>query len=145
MKQVLLFALSFLVVSAALTWLWLAAGNSLYVEFMTPIANGVYESLGFSKVGTMNRTRFINLVPFTALMLLTPRLSLRRRFLGLGLGLAFLSISHVALNGIAIASGNVARLPRFAMLTSDALPFLLWFLCARESVLETLRRIERDT
>lgn len=127
-----------------MTWFWLTAGNTLYVDFMTPIANEIYHSIGFTSVGTMNRTRFINFVPFTALMLLTPRLSPRRRFGGLLLGLVVLAISHVILNGIAIATGNVARIPRPAMLTSDAMPFVLWFFCARDSLIETLRRAQGE-
>ena len=144
MKQALLFTLSFTVVSLVLTWLWLAGGNVLYAELMTPIAREIYEGLGMREFGSMRRARFINLVPFAALMLLTPRLSFRRRFGGLALGLVVLSISHIALNGFATFSTTRTKLPLGAALLSDAMPFLLWFVLGRSFIQETLRRVRGE-
>ncbi len=143
MKQAILFILSFAVLSLALTWLWLAGGNVLYARLMTPIAGEIYDALGLQGHGTMGRTRFINLVPFASLMLLTPKLSWRRRFGGLVLGSGLIMLSHIAFNGAAIVTQTPRRLPRVGMLVSDAMPFVLWYVFAREFLKDTLSKIRR--
>ncbi len=141
MKQILLFTLKFVALTLALTWLWLAGGNALYAEIMQPIAREFHQWVGLRGPGTMGRTRFINLVPFISLMLLTPRLSLRRRWGGLAIGLSILVLSHLLLNAIAVGSHMRGRLPPTAALASDAMPFLIWFMIAREFVQEAMRKI----
>jgi hypothetical protein len=141
MKRVLLFALSFVVLTVPLTWLWLSGGDRLYARAVTPFARELYEWLGITGKGTMLRMRFINLVPFTTLMLLTPSLSWRRRGLALLVGWIVLVLSHVALNGYAMATGSRGQLPPVAALGSDAMPFLLWFVFARDFVRETMRSV----
>ncbi len=141
MKQILLFTLSFVALSFALTWLWLAGGNALYAETMQPIAREIHQWVGLRRAGTMGRARFINLVPFVTLMLLTPRLSRRRRWGGLAIGLLILVLSHLLLNAIAVGSHARGRLPPTAALASDAMPFLIWFMIAREFVQEAMRKI----
>jgi hypothetical protein len=146
MKQALLFALSFAALSLLLTWLWLGGGNALYAAMMQPIANSIYDALGLPGHGTMRRLRFINFVPFTALMILTPRLSMRRRLGGLAIGWLVLAAFHIALNGIAIsAATSQKRLPPMAAFTSDAMPFLIWYVIARDFVQATLRRVQGRT
>ena len=134
MKQILLFTLSFAALSLFLTWLWLAGGNKLYADLMTPASLALHELLELKGRGTMQRMRFINLVPFTALVLLTPGLSPKRRFGGLVLGWLTLMLSHLALNAFAVAQASRGMLPRTAALLSDSLPFVLWFFVAREFV-----------
>ncbi len=141
MKQILLFTLSFVALSSALTWFWLAGGNALYAETMQPIAREIHQWVGLRGPGNMSRTRFINLVPFVCLMLLTPRLSRRRRWGGLAIGLLILVLSHLLLNAIAVDSQTRGRLPPTAALASDAMPFLIWFVIAREFVQEAMRKI----
>jgi len=141
MKQILLFTLKFVALTLALTWLWLAGGNALYAETMQPIARELHQWVGLRGPGTMGRTRFINLVPFISLMLLTPRLSLRRRWGGLAIGLFILVLSHLLLNAIAVGSHMRGRLPPTAALASDAMPFLIWFMIAREFVQEAMRKV----
>jgi hypothetical protein len=144
MKQILLFTLSFLAVSLALTWLWLAGGNALYAETMQPIAREIHQWVGLRRAGTMDRARFINLVPFVTLMLLTPRLSRRRRWGGLAIGLLILVLSHLLLNAIAVGSHARGRLPPTAALASDAMPFLIWFVIAREFVQKAIRKVRNQ-
>lgn len=143
MKRALLLALSFAGLTALGTWLWLAGGDALYAKAIAPLAREIYQLLGISGRGTLRRTRFINLVPFTALMLLTPRLASRRRLAGLLLGWLVLVVSHIALNGYAMASGSKGKLPPVAALASDAMPFVLWLVFAREFVRETLSSARR--
>ena len=90
MKRILLFALSFSALTLVLTWLWLAGGNAFYGLTMQPVAREINEWIGLSGPGTMLRNRFINMVPFVSLMLITPRLSLRKRLGGLAIGLLVL-------------------------------------------------------
>ena len=140
MKQILLFTLSFVALSVALTGLWLAGGNALYAETMQPIAREIHQWVGLRGPGTMGRARFINLVPFVSLMLLTPRLSRRRRWGGLAIGLLILVLSHLLLNAIAVGSHTRGRLPPTAALASDAMPFLIWFVIARKFAQEAIRK-----
>lgn len=143
MKQILRFTLSFAVLSALLTWLWLSGGDRAYALWMTPISLDLHEFLGIQGRGSMQRLRFINLVPFTALVLLTPGLSRRRRFGGLALGYLVLMLSHLALNAYAVAQSSRGMLPRTAGLLSDSLPFILWFFIAREFVRSLMQQIKR--
>ncbi len=140
MKQILLFTLSFVALTMLGTWLWMAGGDVLYDRALGPIARELYALLGIEGRGSFRRTRFINLVPFTALMLLTPGLGTRRRARGLLLGWLVLVGSHLALNGYAMASQARGNLPLFAAQLSDALPFLLWLVLARDFVAGHIRR-----
>ncbi|HKK53173.1 MAG TPA: hypothetical protein VKA74_16365 [Myxococcota bacterium] len=140
MKQVLLFALSFVVLTMLGTWLWMAGGDRLYAQALRPVALEIYGLTGVTGRGTLVRTRFINLVPFTALMLVAPGLAMRKRIVGLLIGWCLLALSHVALNGYAMTLGARGHLPRFAAQASDAMPFLLWLFLARDSVRALLRR-----
>jgi hypothetical protein len=143
MKRALLFTLGFVALTTFLTWLWLSGGNRLYAEAIEPLAREIYRLLGVHGRGTLLRTRFINIVPFTALMLLTPRLGLRKRLLGLVVGWGVLVLSHIALNGYAMASRSRGQLPPVAALASDAMPFLIWFVFARGFVAETMQAVRR--
>jgi len=142
-RPALLFALGFAGLTALGTWLWLAGGDALYAQAIAPLAREIYELLGIRGRGSLRRTRFINLVPFTALMLLTPRLAWRRRLGGLLLGWLALCLSHIALNGYAIASGARGHLPPAAAHASDALPLLLWLVIARDFAREKLGSLRR--
>jgi hypothetical protein len=144
MKQAILFTVGFVALTLLLTWLWLSGGNALYARAVGPIAREIYEWIGLTGPGTMGRTRFINLVPFTSLMLLTPRLSLRKRMIGLVVGWLVLVASHIALNGVAMASRSRGQLPPVAALASDAMPFLLWSVFARDFIREMMVRVRRE-
>ena len=98
MKPALLFLIKFVCLTAPLIWLWLAGGLNLYHAVYSPIASAIYEWLGFEGVATPARTRYINLIPFLALMVLTPNLSTRRRLGGTAIGLVILFSMHIAVN-----------------------------------------------
>jgi hypothetical protein len=145
MKQALLFTLSFVALTVLLTWAWVSGGDVLYAKALRPFAHEIYNWLGISGRGSLVRTRFINIVPFTSLMLLTPGLRLGTRFGRLGIGWLILALSHIALNGFAMASRSTGQLPPVAALASDAMPFLLWSVFAREFVRETIARVRNTT
>ena len=144
MKRIILFTLAFAILTLVLTWLWLAGGNVYYGLAMLPIAREINDWIGLEGPGTMFRHRFINMVPFVALMLITPRLSIRRRLAGLVIGLLVLIASHLALNAMAVGLQATGKLPPTASLLSDAAPFLLWFVLARDFIRESVQRF-RDS
>lgn len=135
MKRALWFALKFIALTVPLTWIWVSGGRQVYASYFIPVADGIYELLGVEGVRAVSRERYINYVPFVALVILTPSLSLRRRVVGLVAGAFALFCSHVLINGIAHhwVEGAV-RLPVELAIVSDALPFLLWAIVAPEFI-----------
>jgi hypothetical protein len=138
MKQTLLFLAKFVALTAPLTWLWQVWGRRAYTAFYGPVAHSIYSVLGFDRVPTPSRERFINYIPFLTLMILTPRLSLRRRLVGTGLGVLALFALHIGAN-LTEAPGSRA-LPLGMSLALDAAPFLLWVLIAHQFVRDLARR-----
>jgi len=130
MKKAILVFLAFFVVSIGLTWVWNEGLRNLYGELFKAVALRLHGFLGFGDAPIAPyRTRYINLVPFVSLILVTPGIALRRRAIGLGLGLVALFVSHLALNLTAYYSPGAA-LPIVPALFSDTLPFLLWLAVA---------------
>ena len=79
MKQLLLTLLKIAVVSAPLTWLWIEWGRDAYGELFTQLSLPIYGFFGLTTVVPSGaRDRFINYLPFLILMIITPRMSLRR-------------------------------------------------------------------
>jgi len=132
MKPALLFLAKFVCLTAPFVWLWQVGGLSAYHAFYSPIATAIYEWLGFEGVVAPARDRFINLIPFVALMILTPKLSTRRRLGGTAIGLLILFTMHIAVN--LAARPETLRLPRPVSLALDAAPFFLWIIIANEFV-----------
>ncbi len=98
MKPALLFLAKFICLTAPFVWLWQVGGLEAYHALYSPIASAIYEMLGFENVATPVRARYINFVPFLALMVLTPNLSTRRRLGGTAIGLLILFSMHIAVN-----------------------------------------------
>lgn len=139
-RRILLITLKLFAVSAPLAWLWLAHLRYFYMDFFAAVATPLFDSLGMGNIPTGYRTRFINVVPFVALVLLTPKLGARRKSLGILLGLVVIVAGHLAFSGIAgyallnTSSGGAAQ-NSFAihiagMLLSDSMPLLLWLVIA---------------
>ncbi len=138
MKPALLFLAKFVGLTAPLVWLGQVEGLSAYHALYSPIANSIYEWLGYEGVATPGRDRYINFVPFVALMVLTPRLSVRRRLGGIAFGLVVLFFLHIAAN--LTANPETLRLPPLVSLVLDAAPFFLWVVIARDFVRDIIRR-----
>ena len=132
MKPALLFLAKFVCLTAPFVWLWQNGGLSVYHALYSPIAEAIYEWLGFEGVATPARDRYINLVPFLALMVLTPNLSTRRRLGGIAIGMLILFMMHIAVN--LTANPKTLRLPWPVSLALDAAPFFLWIIIANEFV-----------
>ena len=61
-------------------------------------------------------------------MLVTPGLNLKRRFVGLVIGLFLLFATHLGLNATQVR--GEPQLPLVPSLVSDTLPFLIWIVAA---------------
>jgi hypothetical protein len=138
MKPAVLFLVKFVCLTVPFVWLWQVAGLSVYHAIYSPIASAIYEWLGFEGVATPARTRYINFIPFLALMILTPNLSTRRRFGGIAIGLVILFSMHIAAN--LTANPETLTLPRPVSLALDAAPFFLWIVIANEFVRDFIRQ-----
>jgi hypothetical protein len=137
MKPALLFLVKFICLTAPFVWLWQKGGWSIYHTLYHPIAVAIYEWLGVEGVLAPARDRFVNLIPFLALMILTPNLSPRRRLSGTAIGLVILLTMHIAVN--LTANPVTLRLPRPVSLALDAAPFFLWIVIANEFISNFLR------
>ncbi len=138
MKPALLFLIKFVCLTAPFVWLWQIGGMNVYHTLYNPFAEAIYEWLGFEGVAAPTRDRYINLIPFVALMILTPKLSIRRRLGGTAIGLVILFLIHIAIN--LTANPETLRLPRRASLVLDAAPFFVWVVIANEFVLNFMKR-----
>jgi len=134
MKATLLFLVKFVCLTAPFVWLWQVGGLRLYHALYSPVADVIYGWLGFEGIATPARGRYINMIPFVALMALTPRLSTRRRLGGAAIGLMILFLLHIGIN--LTANPETLELPRPVSLSLDAAPFFLWFVIANEFVRE---------
>lgn len=128
--RILLTVLAFVIISITLTWLWNEWLRALYGQLFKAVAAPLYDAIGLGHAKAVGlRQRYINFVPFVALVLVTSGLTLRRRAIGLTAGLFTIFLSHLALNLTALIQPGAA-LPVLASLVSDSVPFLVWFVVA---------------
>jgi hypothetical protein len=140
--------LAFVALTVPLTWLWVAGVQETYTEVFTAVAGPGLEAVGVTGVAeSPARKRFINYVPFLVLMAITPRLSMRRRVVGLVVGLVLIFLCHmgiVAAEAFALSGGRPTKdsfstvFP--AVMFADAFPFILWAIIANRFLRETLGR-----
>jgi len=138
MKPALLFLVKFVCLTAPFVWLWHIGGWRLYHALYSPIAEAVYGWFGLEGVQATSRIRYINLIPFVTLMVLTPNLSTRRRLGGTAIGLVILFVMHIAVN--LGANPKTQVLPQMIRLMLDAAPFFLWIIIAHEFVRDFMQR-----
>ena len=134
--------------SLLLTWLWLAGGRSAYEAFFAETARPLLHALGvYALPDSPARRRFVSVVPFLVLMLVTPGLAGRRRLGGILLGIPLLFLGHVALVAVEALAHGPRRstadsfstlLP--AALFADALPFALWAIFCADVLVRVPRR-----
>jgi hypothetical protein len=131
MKKAVLIVLAFVVISIGLTWFWNEWARVSYGHFLKAVGPSIYELIGFGDARLFAfRERYINFVPFISLVLVTPGLSLRRRTIGLALGLFFIFASHLALNLTELFDPSRPALPVVSSIVSDTMPFLVWIVIA---------------
>jgi hypothetical protein len=141
-RQLFLLLLEFLAITLPLAWLWQAGGREAYLAFFQWAAGPALEGLGVERFPrVIVRNRFLNFLPFVALMLITPGMRLRRRCVGTAVGLALIFVVQI---GFAAAAYHVrvryGTSPRAysalfpALLFSDSFPFLLWAVIAKDFV-----------
>ena len=140
--------LEFVVLSVALTWLWLAWAQEAYTIFFEWLAGPVLRAIGSGRVANSPaEKRFISYVPFLVLMVITPSMSLRRRLTGTAVGILLIFLCHVGV----VAVEHLAQ-TRYrptsdpfstvfpAAMFTDAFPFVLWAIIAKDFVRETFAR-----
>ncbi len=138
MKQTLLFLAKLVALTAPLTWLWQVSGRRAYTAFYGSVAHSIYSFFGFDRVPISSSERFINYIPFLTLMILTPRLSRRRRLVGTALGMVTLFFLHIVANLTVVPRARSLSIEMSLFL--DAAPFLLWVMIAHQFVRDFARR-----
>jgi hypothetical protein len=150
MKRLLLTLLKITVVSVPLTWIWMEWGREAYGELFIRLSLPIYGLFGLTTVIPEGaRDRFINYLPFLILMIITPRMSLKRRVIGTLTGFVLLFLGHVAFAYIAstaINPDNTINSRGFRKIVaangfSDAAPFILWVVIAKQWVWESAGRL----
>lgn len=145
--RVLLTLLKVVAVSAPLTWVWMEWGRDVYGELFLRMALPIYGLFGLTDLMPEGaRDRFINYLPFLILMLITPRMTWRRRVGGTAIGFAVIFCAHLVFvyaAGEASRQMTVRQFMRIvpANVLSDAMPFVLWVAIARDWVWETVGRV----
>ncbi len=150
-KRVVLLTLEVVAVTIPLTWLWLVWGREAYhgvfIQLVAPLP-GWFGLPSYRLIAVPQR--FINFVPFLALMIATPRLSPARRLLGTLAGFGVILVGHLAFYVVSIAVyAEHGMTPRAisalfpVLLLSDSLPFLLWAIIARDVLLDAIGRAAR--
>lgn len=135
------FFLKFVMLTVPLTWLWIEWGRGAYGQLFNAATDSLYGvlDLGLSAGGA--RERYINYIPFLALMLITPRVSISRRVFGIAAGfLAIFTFQVIFSLWVQIAyppgprttTGFAIFLP--ALLLSDSLPLILWAILCHDFV-----------
>jgi len=146
--RVFLLVAAFVVLTVPLTWLWTAGFQDAYTAFLGWVAAPLLEPLGATEVGdSPAQKRFISFVPFLVLMVITPRLSLTRRLVGLGVGTVLIFLCHV---GVVIVEAYARTSDRPtedvfssvfpAAMFADAFPFILWAIIAHGVLRDFLGR-----
>ena len=138
MKKAVLVILCFGVVSIGLTWIWNEWARVGYAHLFNWMAPPFYDLIGFEDARVVGlRARYINFVPFVSLVIVTPGIPLRRRLIGLALGVCSISLGHLLLNLTERLHPGLS-LPIVPALVSDALPFLVWLVVAYPVVVKFL-------
>ena len=135
-------------ISAPATWLWIEWGKSAYSALFVDLVPPILKWLDLPGLRpSVVPDRFVSLVPFLVLMVLTPRLSLPRRVIGTALGFGAIFLSHLAFIVYMLviqeteslrARPFVSIFPAFILL--DAFPIIVWALIAKQFVSEVAAR-----
>ena len=149
--RVLLQALKIIGITVPVTWAWLEWGRAAYGRLFAELAIPIFGFLGMTRILPQgSRDRFINYLPFLILMIVTPRMSLLRRCLGIAAGFVLIFILQVffiyASEMAGVQDGAVNRQDVYekmlpVLLICDAFPFVLWIVIAKDFVAEIMAKI----
>ena len=149
--RVLLQVLKVIALTVPLTLLWVDWGRAAYGRLFTRLAIPIFGYFGMTHVMPLgDRDRFINYLPFLILMLLTPRLSLLRRGVGIVVGFVLIFFAQVFFVYVAevvgVQGGEINRQDVYekmlpVLLLSDAFPFVLWIVIAKDFVREMTSKL----
>lgn len=149
--RVLLQALKVVGISVPVTWIWLEWGRTAYGRLFAELAVPIFGFLGMTRILPQgSRDRFINYLPFLILMIVTPRMSLVRRSVGIVAGFVlifFVQVFFIYASEMAgVQDGKVDRLDIYekmlpVLLICDAFPFVLWIVIAKDFVQEITAKI----
>lgn len=149
MNRLLLPLAKFVAVTAPLTWLWIEGGRDAYHAFFIDVTQPMLAWYGWpkSQLGSVPQ-RFISYVPFLALMLITPRITMTRRFWGTAIGFGLLFLSHAGFVLASIAAyteyGETPQAIKAVfgvMLLLDSLPFVLWAVICWDVIRDTIEGV----
>jgi hypothetical protein len=139
-RRLFLLLLEFVAITVPLVLLWKLWGHDAYLDLFRALARPFLELLGVKRIPAMLvGSRFVNYLPFFALMMVTPGLTARRRGIGTLAGFALIFAWHIGFTAIAYhvmasygtsAKAFSALFP--ALLFSDSLPFVLWAVISHE-------------
>lgn len=144
--RVLLQVLKVVGITVPVTWFWLQWGRTAYGQIFAVLSIPIFSLLGmYDVMPEGSRDRFINYLPFLILMIVTPRLTLLRRSVGVVVGFVmifFLQVFFVYMSyEVGVESGDVNDEDVYAtmlpiLLFCDAFPFVLWIIIAKDFVLD---------
>lgn len=142
LEKIFSFFLKFLLLSALLFVLWLWKLNTLYQNLFVGLVNVFSGMLGTNLGLPIPSEFFHNLIPFTALMLVTFGLIGWRRLWLLILGWLILLLQHLLVGVYIYLLLDILKLSGSTYISfftplpvlSGIFPFVLWFLLLREDV-----------
>jgi len=144
--RVLLQAVKIVGITVPVTWVWLEWGRAAYGRLFADLVIPIFGFFGMTSILPQgSRDRFINYLPFLILMLVTPRMSPLRRWMGILIGFVLIFILQVffvyASDLAGVEGGSVNRQDIYekmlpVLLICDAFPFVLWIVIAKDFVRE---------
>ena len=144
--RVLLQAVKIVGITVPVTWVWLEWGRAAYGRLFADLVIPIFGFFGMTSIlpqGSLDR--FISYLPFLILMLVTPRMSPLRRWMGILIGFVLifiLQVFFVYVSDLAgVEGGNMNRQDIYekmlpVLLICDAFPFVLWIVIAKDFVRE---------
>ena len=149
--RVLLQVLKVVGITVPVTWFWLQWGRTAYGQIFAELSIPIFSLLGmYDVMPEGSRDRFINYLPFLILMIVTPRLTLLRRSVGIVVGFVlifFLQVFFVYMSHEAgVESGDMSAEDVYStmlpiLLFCDAFPFILWIVIAKDFVLDITSKL----
>ncbi len=154
-SRTLLSALKIIGISVPVTWIWLEWGRAAYGKLFAQLAIPIFGALGMTSIMPEgSRDRFINYLPFLILMVVTPRMSMMRRVVGIVVGFVLIFLLQVLFIYVAEVAGvvrgvvdNTRTYARYLpiMLLCDAFPLVLWAIIAKDFVQEMTSKVFEGT